>query len=176
MEIGGLHRERSEGDEHWRLLDNLKTTVEGLVSGNSRNVWSKYGGLQRLCRDMSSILQHGLLCDQVYNKAHDYWNFVKSSQRLNPGSSPQVEQHSLQFHSLSAQLKSLLGNRQYTKKFYSDTAFLLSDRYVTAMFQCLEAVEQNNPRLLAQIDTSVGHFTPHAVQCGFFSASKMHGK
>ncbi|XP_073482562.1 run domain Beclin-1-interacting and cysteine-rich domain-containing protein isoform X4 [Aquarana catesbeiana] len=181
MEIGGLHRERSEGDEHWRLLDNLKTTVEGLVSGNSRNVWSKYGGLQRLCRDMSSILQHGLLCDQqVYNKAHDYWNFVKSSQRLNPGSSPQVEQflrfcesnqrngdgssedngklwlqHSLQFHSLSAQLKSLLGNRQYTKKFYSDTAFLLSDRYVTAMFQCLEAVEQNNPRLLAQIDTSV---------------------
>ncbi|XP_077343761.1 run domain Beclin-1-interacting and cysteine-rich domain-containing protein isoform X16 [Lithobates pipiens] len=180
MEIGGLHRERSEGDEHWRLLDNLKTTVEGLVSGNSRNVWSKYGGLQRLCRDMSSILQHGLLCDQVYNQAHDYWNFVKSSQRLNPGSSPQVEQflrfcesnqrngdgssedngklwlqHSLQFHSLSAQLKSLLGNKQYTKKFYSDTAFLLSDRYVTAMFQCLEAVEQNNPRLLAQIDTSV---------------------
>ncbi|CAI9546454.1 unnamed protein product [Staurois parvus] len=179
MEIGGLHRERCEGDEHWRLLDNLKTTVEGLVSGNSRNVWSKYGGLQRLCRDMSSILQHGLLCDQVY-KQHDYWDFVKSSQRLYPGSLPQVEQflrfcetsqrnsdgssedngklwlqHSLQFHSLSAQLKALLGNRQYTQKFYSDTAFLLSDRYVTAMFQCLEAVEQNNPRLLAQIDTSV---------------------
>ncbi|KAM5164926.1 run domain Beclin-1-interacting and cysteine-rich domain-containing protein isoform 2-T2 [Mantella aurantiaca] len=181
MEISGLHPERSEGDEHWRLLDNLKTTVEGLVSGNSRNVWSKYGGLQRLCRDMSSILQHGFICDQqVYSKEHDYWNFVKSSQRLYPGSSPQVEQflrfcetsqrngdgsnedngklwlqHSLQFHNLSAQLKALLGNRQYTKKFYSDTAFLLSDRYVTAMFQCLEAVEQNNPRLLAQIDTSV---------------------
>ncbi|XP_072264397.1 run domain Beclin-1-interacting and cysteine-rich domain-containing protein isoform X3 [Pyxicephalus adspersus] len=181
MEIRGLHRERPEGrDEHWRLLDNLKTTVEGLVSGNSCNVWSKYGGLQRLCRDMSSILQHGLICDQVYSKEQDYWNFVKSCQRLYPGSSPQVEQflrfcetsqrngdgsgeddgklwlqHSLQFHSLSAQLKALLGNRQYTKKFYSDTAFLLSDRYVTAMFQCLEAVEQNNPRLLAQIDTSV---------------------
>ncbi|KAM3931308.1 run domain Beclin-1-interacting and cysteine-rich domain-containing protein isoform 2-T2 [Leptodactylus fuscus] len=180
MEISGLRREVCAGDEHWRLLDNLKTTVEGLVSGNSRNVWSKYGGLQRLCRDMSDILQHGLVCDQVYSKQQNYWNFVKSSPRFFPGSSPQVEkfllfcensqrngdgtsedsgklwlQHSLQFHSLSAQLKALLGNRQYTKKFYSDSAFLLSDTHVTAMFQCLEAVEQNNPRLLAQIDPSV---------------------
>ncbi|XP_075717932.1 run domain Beclin-1-interacting and cysteine-rich domain-containing protein isoform X2 [Rhinoderma darwinii] len=180
MEISGLRREVPVGDEHWRLLDNLKTTVEGLVSGNSRNVWSKYGGLQRLCRDMSSILQHGLVCDQVYNNQQDYWNFVKSGPRLLPGSSPQVEQflllcensqrngdgtsedsgklwlqHSLQFHRLSTQLQALLGSRPYTKKFYSDSAFLLSDTHVTAMFQCLEAVEQNNPRLLAQIDPSV---------------------
>lgn len=39
--------------------------------------------------------------------------------------------------------------------FSPDTAFLLSDAHVTAMLQCLEAVEQNNPRLLAQIDTSM---------------------
>ncbi|XP_063298892.1 run domain Beclin-1-interacting and cysteine-rich domain-containing protein isoform X3 [Pelobates fuscus] len=180
MEISGLHREEPIWAEHWRLLDNLKTTVEGLVSGNSRNVWSKYGGLQRLCRDMSSILQHGLINDQVYCKQQDYWNFVKSSQRIGPNLSPQVEQfllfcensqrngdgtreengklwlqHSLQFHCLSAQLKALLGNRQYTRTFYSDSAFLLSETHVTAMFQCLEAVEQNDPRLLAQIDTSV---------------------
>lgn len=43
--------------------------------------------------------------------------------------------------------------------FSPDTAFLLSDAHVTAMLQCLEAVEQNNPRLLAQIDTSM-------VSCG----------
>ncbi len=35
----------------------------------------------------------------------------------------------------------------------SDDAFLLSEPHVTAMFQCLEAVEQNNPKLLAQVDT-----------------------
>ncbi|XP_071998600.1 run domain Beclin-1-interacting and cysteine-rich domain-containing protein isoform X6 [Engystomops pustulosus] len=178
MDIGGLRREVSAGrDEHWRLLDNLKTTVEGLVSGNSRNVWSKYGGLQRLCRDMSNILQHGLVCDQVYSKPQNYWNFVKNSPQFFHGSSHQLLlfcensqrngessgedngklwlQHSLQFHCLSTQLKALLGNRQYTKKFYSDSAFLQSDPHVTAMFQCLEAVEQNNPRLLAQIDPSV---------------------
>lgn len=64
-------------------------------------------------------------------------------------------QHSLQYHCLSAQLRPLLGDRQYIRKFYTDTAFLLSDAHVTAMLQCLEAVEQNNPRLLAQIDASM---------------------
>lgn len=34
-----------------------------------------------------------------------------------------------------------------------DEAFVLSEPHVSAMFQCLEAVEQNNPRLLALIDT-----------------------
>ena len=39
-----------------------------------------------------------------------------------------------------------------------DSAFLLSEPHVTAMFQCLEAVEQNNPKLLALVDTlAVGH-------------------
>lgn len=36
---------------------------------------------------------------------------------------------------------------------FLEDAFLLSESHVNAMFQCLEAVEQNNPKLLAQIDT-----------------------
>ncbi|XP_067594696.1 run domain Beclin-1-interacting and cysteine-rich domain-containing protein isoform X3 [Pseudorca crassidens] len=167
--------------EHWQLLGNLKTTVEGLVSANSPNVWSKYGGLERLCRDMQSILYHGLIHDQVYCRQTDYWQFVKDIRWLSPHSALHVEkfinlqengqsstdgmseravaelwlQHSLQCHCLSAQLRPLLGDRQYIRKFYTDTAFLLSDSHVTAMLQCLEAVEQNNPRLLAQIDASM---------------------
>lgn len=39
--------------------------------------------------------------------------------------------------------------------FFPEAAFLLSDAHVTAMLQCLEAVEQNNPRLLAQIDAAM---------------------
>ncbi|NXC39491.1 RUBIC protein, partial [Penelope pileata] len=166
---------------HWKLLGNLKTTVEGLVSTSNPNVWSKYGGLERLCRDMHSILYHGLIHDKVYCRQKDYWQFVKDIRRLSPSSAHHLEkfislhengqpgpdscsdqaiaqlwlQHSLQFHCLSAQLRPLLGNRQYIRKFYADTAFLLSDAHVTAMLQCLEAVEQNNPRLLAQIDTSM---------------------
>nr|XP_054495010.1 run domain Beclin-1-interacting and cysteine-rich domain-containing protein isoform X3 [Agelaius phoeniceus] len=169
------------GKEHWKLLGNLKTTVEGLVSISNPNVWSKYGGLERLCRDMHSILYHGLIHDKVCCRQKDYWHFVKDIRWLSPGSAHHLEkfislqesgqrdpegpgdqaiaqlwlQHSLQCHCLSAQLRPLLGNRQYIRKFYTDTAFLLSDAHVTAMLQCLEAVEQNNPRLLAQIDTSM---------------------
>ncbi|NXK97396.1 RUBIC protein, partial [Formicarius rufipectus] len=166
---------------HWKLLGNLKTTVEGLVSISNPNVWSKYGGLERLCRDMHSILYHGLIHDKVCCRQKDYWQFVKDIRWLSPSSAHHLEkfislqesgqcdsegpgdpaiaqlwlQHSLQCHCLSAQLRPLLGNRQYIRKFYTDTAFLLSDAHVTAMLQCLEAVEQNNPRLLAQIDTSM---------------------
>ncbi|XP_007171692.2 run domain Beclin-1-interacting and cysteine-rich domain-containing protein isoform X6 [Balaenoptera acutorostrata] len=175
------HLPSGERREHWQLLGNLKTTVEGLVSANSPNVWSKYGGLERLCRDMQSILYHGLIHDQVYCRQTDYWQFVKDIRWLSPHSALHVEkfinlqengqsstdgmseravaelwlQHSLQYHCLSAQLRPLLGDRQYIRKFYTDTAFLLSDSHVTAMLQCLEAVEQNNPRLLAQIDASM---------------------
>ncbi|XP_075794312.1 run domain Beclin-1-interacting and cysteine-rich domain-containing protein isoform X2 [Pelodiscus sinensis] len=180
MEIGRCAEQEASRKEHWKLLGNLKTTVEGLVSSNNPNVWSKYGGLERLCRDMHSILYHGLIPDKVCCRQTDYWQFVKDIRWLSPHSSHHVEkfvslrengqpgaagvsdqvvaarwlQQSLQFHCLSAQLKPLLENRQYIRKFYTDAAFLLSDAHVTAMLQCLEAVEQNNPRLLAQIDTS----------------------
>ncbi|XP_062987835.1 run domain Beclin-1-interacting and cysteine-rich domain-containing protein isoform X2 [Elgaria multicarinata webbii] len=178
MELGEQEESRKE---HWKLLGKLKTTVEGLVSINNPNVWSKYGGLERLCRDMHSILHHGLITDQVCCRQRDYWQFVKDIRRLSPNAAHHVErfihlhengqrntdsasdrataelwlQHSLQFHCLSAQLKPLLGNKQCIRRFYADSAFLLSDAHVTVMLQCLEAVEQNNPRLLAQIDASM---------------------
>ncbi|KAL6037978.1 hypothetical protein STEG23_015659 [Scotinomys teguina] len=182
MDLGGGRERLPEESrrEHWQLLGNLKTTVEGLVSANCPNVWSKYGGLERLCRDMQSILYHGLIHDQVCCRQADYWQFVKDIRWLSPHSALHVEkfinlhengqsntavsdravaelwlQHSLQYHCLSAQLRPLLGDRQYIRKFYTETAFLLSDAHVTAMLQCLEAVEQNNPRLLAQIDASM---------------------
>ncbi|XP_054138328.1 run domain Beclin-1-interacting and cysteine-rich domain-containing protein isoform X3 [Melozone crissalis] len=181
MDIGPHAGHAESRKEHWKLLGNLKTTVEGLVSISNPNVWSKYGGLERLCRDMHSILYHGLIHDKVCCRQKDYWHFVKDIRWLSPGSAHHLEkfislqesgqrdpegpgdqaiaqlwlQHSLQCHCLSAQLRPLLGNRQYIRKFYTDTAFLLSDAHVTAMLQCLEAVEQNNPRLLAQIDTSM---------------------
>uniref|UniRef100_A0A9J8AGR2 Rubicon autophagy regulator n=1 Tax=Cyprinus carpio carpio TaxID=630221 RepID=A0A9J8AGR2_CYPCA len=164
---------------HWKLLSNLKTTVEGLLSTNNPNVWSRYGGLQRLHKDMNNILGHGLRQEQVYYKQKDYWRFVWCVRYLCPHLARHVEQfsqlepvlisgvqsfgegykaerwllHSLQGHILSAQLKPLLQHKTNTQKYYNDGAFLLSEPHVSAMFQCLEAVEQNNPRLLALIDT-----------------------
>ncbi|KAF6734428.1 Run domain Beclin-1 interacting and cysteine-rich containing protein [Oryzias melastigma] len=165
--------------ELWKLLSSLKTTVEGLVSTNNPNVWSRYGGLQRLHKDMNNILSHELKNEQVYYKRRDYWQFVWCVRYISPHLASHVEQfsnldpvlssgmqsagesykaerwllHSLQVHMLSAQLKPLLRHLGHTRKYYNDDAFLLSEPHVTAMFQCLEAVEQNNPKLLAQVDT-----------------------
>ncbi|KAG9351200.1 hypothetical protein JZ751_025091 [Albula glossodonta] len=165
--------------DHWKLLSSLKTTVEGLLSTNNPNVWSRYGGLQRLHKDMNNILSHGLKHEQVYCKQRDYWRFVWCVRYISPHLASHVEQfshlepvlssgfqsvgeghkaerwllHSLQAHCLSAQLQPLLKHQSNTRKYYNDEAFLLSEPHVSAMLQCLEAVEQNNPRLLALVDT-----------------------
>uniref|UniRef100_A0A8C7F2N1 Rubicon autophagy regulator n=1 Tax=Oncorhynchus kisutch TaxID=8019 RepID=A0A8C7F2N1_ONCKI len=165
--------------EHWKLLSSLKTTVEGLVSTNNPNVWSRYGGLQRLHKDMNHILSHSLKHEQVYYKQKDYWPFVCCVRHISPHLASHVEQfsklepvlnrgvqsvgegykaerwllHSLQVHLLSAQLRPLLKHQEHTRKYYNEDAFLLKEPHVTAMFQYLEAVEQNNPRLLALVDT-----------------------
>ncbi|CAJ1060755.1 run domain Beclin-1-interacting and cysteine-rich domain-containing protein isoform X2 [Xyrichtys novacula] len=179
MEISAEGEAEERRREHWKLLSSLKTTVEGLVSTNNPNVWSRYGGLQRLHKDMNNILSHGLKNEQVYYKQRDYWPFVWCVRYVSPHLASHVEQfshlepvvssgikdagesykaerwllHSLQVHMVSAQLRPLLRHLGHTRKFYNDDAFLLSEPHVTAMFQCLEAVEQNNPKLLAQVDT-----------------------
>lgn len=179
MEITAEGEAEERRREHWKLLSSLKTTVEGLLSTNNPNVWSRYGGLQRLHKDMNNILSHGLKNEQVYYKQRDYWPFVWCVRYISPHLASHVEQfshlepvlssgmqsagesykaerwllHSLQVHMLSAQLRPLVRHLGHTKKYYNDDAFLLSEPHVTAMFQCLEAVEQNNPKLLAQVDT-----------------------
>ncbi|XP_063746751.1 run domain Beclin-1-interacting and cysteine-rich domain-containing protein isoform X2 [Eleginops maclovinus] len=179
MEISAEREEEERRKEQWKLLSSLKTTVEGLVSTNNPNVWSRYGGLQRLHKDMNNILSYGLKNEQVYYKQRDYWPFVWCVRYISPHLASHVEQfshlepvlssgmrsagesykaerwllHSLQVHMLSAQLRPLLRHLGHTSKYYNGHAFLLSEPHVTAMFQCLEAVEQNNPKLLAQVDT-----------------------
>ncbi|KAF3835204.1 hypothetical protein F7725_027762, partial [Dissostichus mawsoni] len=153
-------------------MSSLKTTVEGLVSTNNPNVWSRYGGLQRLHKDMNNILSHGLKNEQVYYKQRDYWPFVWCVRYISPHLASHVEQfghlepvlssgmrnagesykaerwllHSLQVHMLSAQLRPLLRHMGHTSKYYNgESCLLLSEPHVTAMFQCLEAVEQKTP-------------------------------
>ncbi|XP_077440144.1 run domain Beclin-1-interacting and cysteine-rich domain-containing protein isoform X2 [Vanacampus margaritifer] len=179
MEITSDGETAERRRELWKLLSSLKTTVEGLLSTNNPNVWSRYGGLQRLHKDMNNILSHGLKNEQVYYKQRDFWPFVWCVRHISPHLAAHVEQfsqlepvlssrvqsagesykaerwllYSLQVHMLSAQLKPLLRCHGHARKYYNQDAFVLSEPHVTAMFQCLEAVEQNNPKLLAQIDT-----------------------
>jgi len=48
-----------------RLLRDAKSTVEGLLSMPTANVWSIYGGLKRLSLCLENILNHGLKYSHV---------------------------------------------------------------------------------------------------------------
>ena len=51
-----------------KLLIGVKATVEGLLATQSTNVWSTYGGLDRLCNNVEAVLMHQIILDQVcYN-------------------------------------------------------------------------------------------------------------
>lgn len=52
--------DEKEDEQCRQLLQSLKATAEGLLAGHSTNVWSVYGGLQRLHSAVLKILQHGL--------------------------------------------------------------------------------------------------------------------
>lgn len=45
--------------EYQHLLQNLKLTVDGLLIRQVSNVWSIYGGLNRVHNAMEKILKHG---------------------------------------------------------------------------------------------------------------------
>jgi hypothetical protein len=46
-------------------VNNLKTVVEGLLATHSTDVWSTYGGLNRVTKEVEKILYHGLRSIQV---------------------------------------------------------------------------------------------------------------
>ena len=45
--------------EKCQLLQNLRSVVEGLLTNGVSNVWSVYGGLNRLHAIMEKIFKHG---------------------------------------------------------------------------------------------------------------------
>lgn len=51
--------ENTHNKEKWQLLQNLRSTVEGLLIDGVSNVWDVYGGLNRLHNVMDQIFKHG---------------------------------------------------------------------------------------------------------------------
>ncbi|XP_067944045.1 run domain Beclin-1-interacting and cysteine-rich domain-containing protein-like isoform X1 [Watersipora subatra] len=157
------------------LLIDVKTTVEGLLSMPTANVWSIYGGLKRLCACVENVLNHGLKYSHKAGKEStlDYNQFIRSLQWLNPVLAPSSDKirklsleenisegkawvrHSLQSHTLRAQLVVLVGDRQHLTNCYYEYAFLCHADYFAAFCLCLEAVEKNRPSLLTNIDHSL---------------------
>ncbi|XP_072048930.1 run domain Beclin-1-interacting and cysteine-rich domain-containing protein-like [Amphiura filiformis] len=157
--------------DHQELLWGLKFTVEGLLAVQTANVWSTYGGLARLCGQLDKILRHRLRERQaLFAVDNDYWLFIQGLRRIHPVLAPSLDRlnrqaaqrgtgrghlwlkTSLEEHTLSNQLKLLVDDRDHLRKCYYSDAFLCSVSHFSALYMCLQAVEQNNASLLADID------------------------
>lgn len=164
------------GREEVELLLLLKGTVEGLLISQVANVWSIYGGLNRLHCAMERIFKHGY---QVFNQdgEPDLWVFINGLSWLQPNlatsptlvlesykESSHVPQHiisdraltwlykSLETHTLSQKLSWLLSDREHLLSCYKSSAFLSQEKFGEAALICLRAVEHNQPTLLTEIN------------------------
>ncbi|XP_061171620.1 run domain Beclin-1-interacting and cysteine-rich domain-containing protein-like [Saccostrea echinata] len=162
-----VHTDHNYRSEHKSLLFGLKTVTEGLLSGQSSNVWNIHGGLNRMCAQLEHIMYHGLKSIKGdLGIQLDFWPVVYSLKTLNPVLAPALDKvnrsggnrgstwlrESLRDHTLSSQLSTLVSNKSLMNKFYFEFAFLNDEQYFKALCVCLKAIELNRISLLAELD------------------------
>ncbi|GJQ66947.1 hypothetical protein Trydic_g7961 [Trypoxylus dichotomus] len=160
--------------KYQQLLRDLKSTVEGLLFSQVVNLWSIYGGLNRLYVDVEKIFKHGckVTCE---NHTSGYWHFIQGLEWLYPDTSKStlvvdceyksnIPHHlkddkasiwlyrSIESHSLSQKLSWLLSDKTHVLACYQSQAYLCQSKYAEATLICLRAVERNQPSLLMEID------------------------
>nr|XP_023021367.1 run domain Beclin-1-interacting and cysteine-rich domain-containing protein-like [Leptinotarsa decemlineata] len=157
--------------KYQQLLRDLKSTVEGLLVTQVANVWSIYGGLNRLHNAVEKIFKHG--CKGSGNE-RSYFNFIQGLEWLQPESAksifsldceyrPHVPAHfkdnkpstwlyrSLENHSLSQKLSWLLSDKSHLSSCYQSYAYLCQEQFAEATIICLRAVERNQASLMSDI-------------------------
>ncbi|XP_060516818.1 run domain Beclin-1-interacting and cysteine-rich domain-containing protein [Cylas formicarius] len=155
-----------------QYLRDLKQTVEGLLVTQVANVWSIYGGLNRLHGCFENIFRHG--CKQSKEEG-GFYNFIQGLEWLQPETyksyfnidceyKAHIPQHfrddkcliwlyrSLETHSLSQRLSWLLSDNTHLLTCYQPTSYLCQEKYAEATLICLRAVERNQPSLLSEIN------------------------
>nr|CAI5864811.1 unnamed protein product [Callosobruchus analis] len=155
-----------------QLLCDLKNTVEGLLVTQVANVWTIYGGLNRLHSIMVKIFKHG--CKIPENEGGVY-KFIEGLEWLQPETAksyfhieceyrPHIPPHlkrnkssiwvyrNLENHSLSQKLSWLLSNQTHLYACYHSYAFLCQQKYSEATLICLRALERNQASFISEID------------------------
>ncbi|XP_044750682.1 run domain Beclin-1-interacting and cysteine-rich domain-containing protein isoform X2 [Coccinella septempunctata] len=169
--------------KHEQLLRDLKNTIDGLLSTQVANVWSIYGGLNRLHSLMDKIFKHGCKLKDEGNGT--YYNFLEGLEWLQPNTSTcffsiDCEYQSympthlkdnkaaiwlyknLENLSLSTKLGWLLSDKGHLGTCYYTHAFLCSEEYSEAVLICLKALERNQPTLMAEINPCLFLLQPNA--------------
>ncbi|KAL3281835.1 hypothetical protein HHI36_005035 [Cryptolaemus montrouzieri] len=170
--------------KHEQLLRDLKTIIDGLLSTQVANVWSIYGGLNRLHSLLEKIFKHG--CKNSDDVNGSYFEFIHGLEWLQPDTSncyfsidceyqPHIPTHlrnnkasiwlyrSLENLSLSTKLGWLLSDKNHLSAWYYPHAFLCSVEYTEATLICLKALERNQPSLMSEINPRLFLFQPNAT-------------
>ncbi|ENN74780.1 hypothetical protein HUJ04_003157 [Dendroctonus ponderosae] len=157
-----------------QYLQSLKSTVEGLLVSQVANVWSVYGGLNRLYLCLEKIFQHGC---KTTSEEGCFYDFIQGLEWLQPETSksyfaldceyrPHVPAQlkcdksfiwlyrSLESHSISFKLSWLLDD-SHLHSCYESWAFLCQKEYAEATLICLRAVEKNQAGFLSDINPSL---------------------
>ncbi|XP_066262041.1 run domain Beclin-1-interacting and cysteine-rich domain-containing protein isoform X1 [Euwallacea similis] len=155
-----------------QYLHGLKSTVEGLLVAQVANVWSIYGGLNRLYLCLEKIFQHG---SKHTSQEGTFYNFIKGLEWLQPDTSnayfaldceyrshvPAILKNdkshiwlfrSLESYSLFVKLSWLLMDESHLHSCYHPWAFLCQKEYAEATLICLRAVEKNRAAYLSEIN------------------------
>ncbi|VEN52479.1 unnamed protein product [Callosobruchus maculatus] len=155
-----------------QLLCDLKNTIEGLLVTQVANVWTIYGGLNRLHNIMVKIFKHGC---KTSEKEGGIYKFIQGLEWLQPETAksyfhieceyrPHIPPHlkrnkssiwlyrNLENHSLSQKLSWLLSNQTHLYACYHSYAFLCQQKYSEATLICLRALERNQASLISEID------------------------
>ncbi|XP_030757487.1 run domain Beclin-1-interacting and cysteine-rich domain-containing protein [Sitophilus oryzae] len=168
-----------------QYLQSLKSTVESLLVTQVANVWSIYGGLNRLYLCLEKIFKHG--CKGISQEGV-FFNFIQGLEWLQPEPSknyfsvdceyhPQIPAllkndksliwlyKSLESHTLSTKLSWLLLETSHLHSCYESWAFLCQNQYAEATLICLKAVERNQVTFLSEINPCL--FLKNANTQGF---------
>ncbi|XP_065203100.1 run domain Beclin-1-interacting and cysteine-rich domain-containing protein-like isoform X2 [Planococcus citri] len=169
------HRE----ENYSTLLNQLKITVENLLSRNPDNLWEVHESLHRLHIAIVDIFKHGFRFFKD-NGEPDLWVFIQGLSWLQPAlaASPSflgIGTHaspirspirttdkaitwlyrSIENYTLSEKLSWLLSDHEHLLSCYKSTAYLRQVQYSEATLICLKAVEQRQFSLLAKIDSTL---------------------
>ncbi|KAF5302143.1 hypothetical protein FQA39_LY10478 [Lamprigera yunnana] len=160
--------------KHKQLLLDLKCTTESLLVAQVANVWSIYGGLNRVHNCIEKIFKNG--CKAISNgNTSDYWKFIHGLEWLQPKNvkfslvvDSEYKSHiplhlkldkasvwlyrSLENHSLSQKLSWLLSDKKHLESCYQSQAFLYQEKYAESVLICLRSVERSQPSLISEID------------------------
>lgn len=63
MADGGSSSKQEE--TKWILLSGIKSTADVLLASRNANIWSTYGGINRIVEDLERIFRHGLKSHKV---------------------------------------------------------------------------------------------------------------